>query len=330
MATMGGHRRAVLLLAALGAAAAVSVGFAASSSQPATTMCGSMTTTPATYQHVVWIWMENKSYSKVIGAPGSSAASAAPYLNGTLVPSCGLATNFHNVSHPSLPNYLAATSGSTHGVASDCSPSSCPQSGSSIFSQLQTAKLTWRAYNESMPSNCSKSSSSLYAPKHNPAVYYTALASTCAADDIPLGSASSGAFTTALAKNTLPSFSFITPNLCNDTHDCSITTGDNWLKAWVPKIVASPAYQSGNTALFITWDEGSGGSSGEACATNTSDQSCHVATVVMTPYTPAGRKSSSLFNHYSLMKTTEQMLGLSTSIGAAASSTASMRSAFHM
>jgi phosphatidylinositol-3-phosphatase len=315
----------------MAAAVAVSVGFATSSSRPATTMCGGMTTTPSKYQHVLWIWMENKSYSKVIGATGSSAANAAPYLNATLVPSCGLATNYHNVSHPSLPNYLAATEGSTHGVASDCSPSSCPQSGSSIFSQLRAAGLSWRSYDESMPSNCSKSTSTLYAPKHNPAVYYTGLASTCSTYDIPSGSTSSGALATALSKNTLPSFSFITPNMCNDTHDCSITTGDNWLKVWVPKIVASTAYQSGNTALFITWDEGSGGSSGESCATNTSDQSCHVATVVMTPYTRRGMKSSTSFSHYSLLRTTEQMLGLTNYLGqAAGTSTASMRSAFHM
>jgi hypothetical protein len=323
--------RLLLILAAVGAAFAVGTGLATSSQTKLSSTCGSLSTPPATYQHVLWIWMENKSYSNVIGASGSSAANAAPYINGTLVPSCGLATNYHNVSHPSLPNYLAATSGTTHSVTTDCSPSSCPQSGSSVFSQLQSAGLTWRGYEESMPSNCDKSSSGSYAPKHNPAVYYTGLASTCSGDDIPLGTTSSGAFATALSKNTLPRFAFITPNLCNDMHDCSITTGDNWLKAWVPKIVASSAYQSGNTALFITWDEGSGGTSGESCVTNTSDQSCHVATIVISPYTKKGTKSSTSFSHYSLLRTTEQMLGVTSYLSHAGdTSTVSMRSAFHL
>ena len=281
-----------------------------------------------TVRHVVWIWMENHSYSQIVGSPGSSAYASSPYVNGTLVPSCGLATSYRSVTHPSLPNYLAATSGSTHGVTSDCSPSSCPQSATSLFDQVKSSGRSWRGYDESMSSNCSKSSTSLYAARHNPAVYYTRMASTCAVSDVPMGTVTSGALEHAIVAGTLSPFTFVTPNLCNDTHNCSISTGDGWLKTWVPLITSGPNYRLGDTVVFITWDEGSGGSDGESCATNTSDQSCHVATLVLSPSIAPGKKSSTLFNHYSLLKTTEQLLGLPYLGHAADSSTASMVSAF--
>ena len=107
----------------------------------------------------------------------------------------------------------------------------------------------------------------------------------------------------------LSALAFITPDLCHDTHDCSIGTGDDWLAAELPKILASPAYQSGTTAVFITWDEGEGGRS-HRCETNTRDVGCHVATVVVSPSTPAGTTSAQLFNHYGLLRTTEEMLGI--------------------
>jgi hypothetical protein len=85
---------------------------------------------------------------------------------------CGLAKNYHAISHPSLPNYLAMTSGSTHEIHSDCTPSECPQRGRSIFSQVTNHRLRRRSYAESMPVTCDAGSSGLYAAKHVPAVYY--------------------------------------------------------------------------------------------------------------------------------------------------------------
>jgi phospholipase C len=319
----------LMLLGMLAAAALLAPAPGASAALSST--CGSLSTHPATYKHVLWIWMENKSYSAIIGSSGSTAYTQSPYVNGTLVPGCGLATSYRNVSHPSLPNYIAATSGDTQGIKSDCSPSSCAKSVASVFSQVKGAGKTWRSYQESMPSACSLSTTSLYAPKHNPAAYYLGIRSDCSRWDVPMGSTTSGNLLSDLKANTLPAFSFLTPNLCNDTHDCSIPTGDAWLKSWVPKIVASSAYQAGGTAVFIAWDEGSGGSAGESCATNAGDQSCHVATLVISPYTPKATKSSTVFTHYSLLKTTEQMLGITSYLGHAAdSATTSMRSAFHL
>src|SRR5919109_3419040 len=78
--------------------------------------CGALHAPAVGYQHVIWIWLENHSYEQLIGPPGSPAAAGAPYLN-ALAARCGLATNYHNITHPSLPNYLAATAGSTLGVS---------------------------------------------------------------------------------------------------------------------------------------------------------------------------------------------------------------------
>lgn len=247
--------------------------------------------------------MENHSYSQVVGYSG------APYEN-SLIDKCGLATNYHGVAHPSLPNYMAATGGSTAGITDDCSPSSsCRSTGQSIFEQAGS----WRSYEESMPSNCDQTTSGEYAVKHNPAAYYTRIHSQCRQSDVPFGTSSSGRFVSDVDSGHLPAFSFVTPNLCNDTHDCPVTTGDGWLHAVVGRITSSATYRAGRTAIFITWDEGY-------------DNANHVPTIVVAPTVPAGRKSSVSFNHYSLLRTAEEMLGLPL-LGEAAHAS-SMRSAF--
>src|SRR4051812_31933065 len=242
-----------------------------SSSNP----CGVASAPPA-WQHVVWIVMENKAASQVIGSSG------APYLNG-LAGACGTATSFFAESHPSLPNYIAMTSGSTQGITDDAAPSSHPLAVPSIFSQLGG---DWRALEESMPANCAKANAGSYAVRHNPAAYYTNL--DCAPHDVPL----------AATPDVSARFTFITPNLCSDMHDCSVSQGDGWLSAWMPKILDSPEYRSGTTAVFVTFDEDDHSSNN------------HIATVVVSPSTPSGTVDVTRYDHYSLLRTTEEMLGL--------------------
>jgi phosphatidylinositol-3-phosphatase len=267
--------------------------------------------TPARWGHVVWIWMENASYSEIVGNP------AAPYLN-RLASECGLATHYTAITHPSLPNYLAATSGSDWGIRDDGPPSVHRLGQESLFAQLAAAGLSWRAYEESMPWNCAVSSTGLYAVKHNPAAYYTSIRAQCAKRDVPMGTVSAGRFASDLRSGRLPSFSFVTPNLCDDMHDCSTATGDAWLKRWIQRIVSSRQYKSGTTVVFVTFDEGDGGSN-------------RVATVVVSPTTPPGTRSAVAFSHYSLLRTTEQLLGIHRFLALAGDrSTASMRRAFHL
>ena len=128
--------------------------------------CGTAATAPA-YTHVIWIWMENHSYNTIIGS------SQAPYIN-SVANECGLATNYHNISHPSLPNYMSATAGLSYSAIakfdSDCNPTpGCTTTAKSIFAQGET----WKAYEESMPSNCDPANSGEYAVRHNPPPYYT-------------------------------------------------------------------------------------------------------------------------------------------------------------
>jgi hypothetical protein len=319
--------RARVFVAVVIASLGLVVHAAAAEAHAAGGACGGAGAAPRTYRHVVWIWMENHPYDEVIGS------SQAPYTN-RLAAACGLATNYHNITHPSLPNYIAATSGDTQGISSDCQPSECSKPVQSVFGQVQAAGMTWATYQESMPSACDLSKGSGpnpsgdYAPKHNPAVYYLPLRAGCAQRVVPLGTPAAGALARALKTRSLPRFSFITPNLCNDTHDCPVSTGDAWLSRWVQAIVSSPTYRTEPTVIFITWDEGEGGSTDD-CALNTSDAGCHVATLVVSRSTPPGTRSAALFNHYSLLKTTEQLLGLKQYLGRARGSR-SMRAAFHL
>jgi hypothetical protein len=288
-----------------------------SSPPTATAPCGSATAPPAGgYTHVIWVLMENNSYGSIIGSP------SAPYIN-SLAQACGLATNYHNISHPSLPNYVGMTSGlsltALKPFKTDCNPSKkCSTSAPSIFGQGES----WKAYEEDMPSNCAPSNSGEYAVRHNPPPYFTTLSSSCPTSDVPYTQ-----LATDLSSGNLPAFSFVTPNLIDDMHDGTVADGDTWLSNNLPVIFNSPEYQSGNTAVFVTWDEGEGGTSND-CATNTTDIGCHVATLVISPSTAPGTTSSVLFNHYSLLRTAEDLLNLP-ALGLAASNQ-SMASAFNL
>jgi phospholipase C len=253
---------------------------------------------------VLWIFMENKPYKAIVGSP------RAPAIN-RVARQCGLATQYTAITHPSLPNYIAATSGNTWKISDDAGPPSHRLRVPSIYSQLQAAGKTWRDYEESAPSACPSRSHGLYATKHDPAPYYTPIAAACVRWDVPLSTLAGD-----LARNTLPDFAFVTPNLCNDMHDCSLPTGDRWFGTFLREIVESKAYLDGATAVFLTWDEDDGSTSN------------HIATIVISPYTRAGTTSAARFTHYSLLKTTEEMLGLGTIGHAADPSTTSMRDAF--
>ena len=262
----------------------------------ASSPCGTVSTPPATYDHVVWILMENHAYSQIIGSP------SAPYIN-KMAGECGLATNYFAVSHPSLPNYIALTSSSTQGINNDNPPSSHPLNVPSIFSQLDPGN--WRSLEESMPSNCDQTDSGEYAVRHNPATYYTNL-TDCSTLDVPLAS----------PPDLSAKFTFVTPNLIDDMHDGTVAQGDTWLSTFLPAVLSSPQYQAGKTAVFITWDEDNGKSNN------------HVATLVIAPSVKPGTQSATSFNHYSLLRTTEEQLGLGL-LGNAATAT-SMRSAFNL
>jgi hypothetical protein len=269
--------------------------------------CGAAAAVPPIYRHVVWIVLENKSYAQIIGS------GSAPYIN-RLASQCGLAASFYAEAHPSLPNYIAMTSGGTQGITDDSGPRSHPVDAESIFSQLGK---DWRALQESMPANCSLSDSSFYAVRHNPAAYYPRLRTACATQDVPL----------TTTPDLSARFTFITPNTCHDMHSSScgadtsaeVRQGDSWLEGFLPKVLASAEYRSGTTAVFVTWDEDDySAHSGQ-----------HIPTLVIAPSVRPGTVAAARFDHYAMLRTTEELLGLHSFLGAAATAP-SMRGAFHL
>ena len=241
------------------------------------------------FSHVFVIVMENHEYNSVIGNP------AAPYTN-SLVSRYGLATNYFAASHPSLPNYLALTAGSTFGIATDCT--TCFTSATNIADQVETSGRSWKAYMEDMPVPCFMGASSgNYAMKHNPFMYYNDIRTDpvrCAAHVQPFTQ-----FWVDISSGQVPDFVWITPNMCNDTHDCPVATGDAWLGSVVPTITGSAAFRNGGV-LFITYDEGA--SSAGCCSGSWGG---HVATLVIAPNAIRGLRSATPENHYGLLRTIE-------------------------
>jgi phosphatidylinositol-3-phosphatase len=287
-------RTVPVLLALL--AAGVGLGVTPGAAARASPACGARADQRPVVRHVVVIVMENRSYADIIGR--------APYIT-ALARHCGLATNYHATTHPSLPNYLAMTSGSTRGVGSDCSPAECPVRGKSIFSQVAAHHLGWRSYAQSMRASCDTGSGGLYAARHVPAVYYLGLRATCRTHVRRLGRLGSGHLHDALNGGHAPAYMFVTPNMCNDMHDCSVSAGDRWASRWIPMMRRSRAYRAGHTVILLTWDEDDGSSANR------------VPLVVVSPYTPAGRSSGRPLNHYSLLRASEHLLGIRRFLGEA-------------
>src|SRR5579864_3161354 len=222
-------------------------------------------------RHVFVIVLENTSYN---------VALAQPYT-ASLADQYAVATNYQDVGTPSLPNYLAMTAGTTFGIHDD-GYHVLPATG--IGTQLTGAGVSWKAYFEGFTGDCFNSPYP-YALKHNPFAYY---GGQCPANVVPMSQ-----LATDLSGNT-PQLSWITPGLCNDGHDCGAGTADRWLSQMVPQITASQAWQQ-NGVLLITWDESGAGS--------------QVALLAVAPNLKGAIPTP--MNHYSLLATVEDLLGVS-------------------
>jgi hypothetical protein len=291
--------------------------------------CGDGGSPPATYDHVIWITFENQSIQHVIGN------SSLPFTN-QIAGRCGLATSFFTEAHPSLPNYIAMTSGGTQGVTGD---SSGTLSADNVYNQVKQSGREWRHYAFGMPSNCDKNDSpstgsAIYTAHHEPPIFYADLAADCARWDVGVGDPTkvedlndvhSGPLAEALDSNTLPAFATLGPT--DDGGNSSAggevdpVKGDAFLARWIPRITDSAAYRAGRTAIFITWDEPDD--------FNTNPPRAAIPTIVIAPTVPGGTKVATRLDHYSLLRTTEEMLGLSPFLGAAATAP-SMRGDFHI
>jgi len=267
---------------------------ATSTTVPASTSTPTNTPGATTIQHVFVVVMENHSYKGVWNT------SSSPYIT-SLGNSFARATNYHATIHPSLPNYMELYGGSNYGITTDCNPStSCHSSAVNLADNLEAKGLTWKGYMESMPSPCFLTTSGTYAPKHNPFVYFDDIRNNtarCASHVVPYSNLASDLSSAA----TTPNFGFITPNLCNDMHDCSVATGDNWLKSNLPAILNSPACTVDKCLLILTWDE------------DDSSQSNQVLTIFAGSAARTGGVTSAVsYSHYSTLRTVENIFGLPT------------------
>jgi hypothetical protein len=236
--------------------------------------------------------MENREYGQVIGNPG------APYIN-SLAQHYALAERYYGVSHPSLPNYLALIGGATFGIRSDCTR--CHVTGPNLVDQLETAGISWRAYMEGIPSPCYRSESEpgRYAKRHNPFAYFD---SVIKSPDRCFKVVPLNYLRDDLREDTLPRFVWITPDVCNDAHDCSLAVGDRFLSRLVPPLLAKLGPKG---VLFLTWDEGT---TSRGCCEKA--KGGRIVTIAAGQGARAGIRSRVRYDHYSLLRTIEEEWGL--------------------
>jgi len=297
------------------------------------------------YQHIIEIMMENQKYDTIIGNP------LAPNLN-RLANTYGLATNYFGVTHPSEPNYVANVGGSFFGIQDDnqfyCNPAyaaanptdtTCTGttvdhtiSAQSIADQLTAAGMTWKGYFQNLPPTPTtlvktgptangpytfkwpSSAVALYADKHNPFVNFVGTQDSVAnmvPDTQLFGD---------LADNTLPNLAYVVPDQCHDMHGTGtcgnlnqlVSLGDTYVGNLVDAIQASSAWQRGQNAIVITWDEddfSDAGQTGTGCC-GADPGGGHVVTIVITNQGSQHITDSTAYNHYSLLKTMEEAFGL--------------------
>jgi phosphatidylinositol-3-phosphatase len=250
-----------------------------------------------TFTHIVLVVEENHSYAEVIGN------SSMPYFQ-SLISQYGLATQYYADAHPSIPNYLALTTGLMEtfddgflGTISD----------DNVVRELLKAGKTWKSYAESLPSpGYLGSDSGLYKRAHNPFTYLSDVQndSAQAANIVPFTQ-----FATDLANNALPQYSFIAPNLLDDAHDGTLGQADVWLQANIAPLLASPTFQS-EGLLIITFDEGD--------QTDITHGGGQVATLIISSTAKKSFQSQTLYQHQSVLRLILSGSGVNTFPGLAA------------
>jgi phosphatidylinositol-3-phosphatase len=259
-------------------------------------------------KHTIIVVMQNQEFVS------STFQSQAPFLWSLANPEgngkYAFLSEYYAVSHPSLPNYLALTGGSTFGLTRNCEPDQCAQNATSVANLLEKKGLHWREYAESMVEPCEIEIIGDYYPKHNPFVYYMDIVNHgayCDSHVVPLGDVNqkTGPFYADLKNGNLPSYSFVTPNNCNDAHNCPLSTGDAWLKTFISDITGNEVFR--DTVVFIVFDEGvTSRGFGEGIAGG----QVYGAVIGPPEIVKPGAVSSTQYSHYSVLATIEKIFDL--------------------
>jgi hypothetical protein len=240
---------------------------------------------PVRYDHVVVVVMENKTWSSVLEGQG-------PWLTARKN-ECASATNYQQAGSPSRPNYIALTAGATYGCEGSNSdpPGGCTPPSPSVFKQVIDAGGTAKNYLGGAQSACDLTSGGTYAVKHAPWPYFEDERALCAANAPAVGSSG------FLDPKNLPTLAFVSPDLCDDTHDCPVAAGDAYLQKLLTPILESSSYRSGKTAVLVTYDEYT-----------------PLPNVLMSKSVRRGAITSTL-THNALLHTIESMLGVPWLVG---------------
>lgn len=238
--------------------------------------------------HTVVVVLENHPYDEIIGS------ADAPYLNSLKAGGADL-TQSHAITHPSQPNYYALFSGSTQGVTDDTCVTPGFSSAPNLASEVVASGGTWASYNETLPSQGSTvCSSGDYAQKHSPWFGFS---------NVPTSSAKTMAQFPS-DYTTLPKMSFVTPNLCSDMHNCSVATGDTWIKN---NLGAYATWAAGhNSMLVVTFDE------------DDSLSGNRIPTLLYGQPVAPGSSTATAYTHYDLLRTLEDLAGTTAHAGQAA------------
>lgn len=244
------------------------------------------------FDHIVIITMENSSYQKVIGNPYMPTFNmyARDYT---------LLTQFYGVTHPSLPNYLAMIGGDTFDIVSDCE--NCFVQAPSLPDLIETSGRTWKTYQEDMqvPCGLGHQDEDEYAQKHNPFVYFDAIrldTERCDRSVVPLRTLRAD-----IKAGTLPDFIFITPNMCNDAHDCKLIAADAWLTKYMRLLMPALEKDGSKYLIVLTWDEAV--KDPGSCCGLPKPGGGHIATVLISPWVKNHFQDATPYSHYSLLKT---------------------------
>jgi len=250
---------------------------------------------PVRFGHVFIVVEENHGYSSVIGSPDM------PFLN-SLANQYGLATQYYANTHPSIGNYFMMTTGQ---ILTNDDSFSDVVSDDNVVRELLASGLSWRSYAESLPSvGYVGDGPDPYARRHNPLSFLSDVVGTSEQNNlVPFDQ-----FATDLANGTLPSYSFIVPNLLDDAHDGSLGDADNWLQANIGPLLSSPVFQQ-DGLLIIVFDE--------ADDSDSTNGGGHVAAVFVSPQAISGYQSTAFYQHESVLRLTLEGLGVNTLPGAA-------------